>query len=402
MDKQRKHLLHFFLALAIVALLLPTGLLAAEPIKVGILLPLSGSLEYFGEMEKQSFDMALEEINGGGGINGRKLHFLYQDTKNDVDAGRMAAQKLINKDKVVMLGGGFTSAVTYVTADVAQQNRIPFLINTASADSITEQGWDYIFRLNPPVSAYASGLETFLAEVVKPKTAVIIHENSLFGNKASESFQKSCERLGIKVLLVEAFDHGVEDFQPVLTKVKQLNPDLIYMVAYVADGAALMTTARQLKLTPKLFLGGAAGFTMPEFVQYAGIASDKIITANLWHQALPLPGAMTYFTRFTSRYQKEPDYHGAEAYAAAYVIRDVLRRATSFAPEDIKKSLENTRLKTLFGPVSFTSYEKKINQNKLTSYVVQWQFSRLKLIWPKNLANADYVYPVNWLSEWGY
>ena len=76
-----------------------------------------------------------------------------------------------------------------------------------------------------------------------------------------------------------------------------------------------MIEARQLKLSPKLFLGGAAGFTMPEFVQYAGIASDKIITANLWHQALPLPGAMTYFTRFVSRYKKEPDYHGAEAYA---------------------------------------------------------------------------------------
>jgi branched-chain amino acid transport system substrate-binding protein len=402
MSKQRKHFLQFFVALVIAALLLPTGPLAAETLKVGILLPLSGSLEYFGEMEKQSFDLALEEINRGGGINDRQLDFIYQDTKGDVDGGREAVKKLIDEDKVVMLGGGFSSDVTYVTADVAQQNRIPFLINTASADRITEQGWDYIFRLNPAVSEYASGLESFLAEVVKPKTAVIIHENSLFGNKAADFFKKSCKRLRIKVLLVEAYDHGVEDFQPILTKVKQLNPDLVYMVSYITDGSDLMTQARQLKLSPKLFLGGAAGFTMPEFVQYAGIASDKIITANLWHQALPLPGAMAYSTRFTSKYNKEPDYHGAEAYAAAYVIRDVLQRATSFAPEDIKKSLENTRLKTLFGPVHFTSYGNKINQNKLTSYVVQWQFSRLKLIWPKNLANADYAYPVNWLKEWGY
>ena len=60
------------------------------------------------------------------------------------------------------------------------------------------------------------------------------------------------------------------------------------------------------------------------------------------------------------------------------------------------------RLMTLFGPVRFTSYDKKTNQNKLTTYVVQWQYSRLKLIWPRELANADYVYPVDWLSEWGY
>jgi branched-chain amino acid transport system substrate-binding protein len=402
MSKQRKHFLHFFVALAVVALLSPTGALAQETIKVGILLPLSGHLEYFGEMEKQSFDLALEEINGGGGINGRKLDFIYQDTKGDVDAGRTAVNKLINEDQVVMLGGGYYSPVTFSVAGLAQENRIPFLINTASDDKITEQGWDYVFRLNPPGSEYTSGIESFLADVVKPKTAAIIHEDSVHGRNSAEFFRKTCNKLDIQVLMAEGYEHGVEDFKPILTKVKELNPDIVFMSSYVADGSTIMIEARQMKITPKIFLGGATGFTMPEFVQYAGVASEKVLTATLWHQALPLPGAMAYFTSFSSRYNKEPDYHGAEAYAAAYVIKDVLQRATSFAPEDIKKSLENTRLKTLFGPVSFTSYGKKINQNKLTSYVVQWQFSRLKLVWPKNLANADYAYPVNWLSEWGY
>ena len=402
MDKQRKYFLHFFLALAIVALLLPTAALAEETIKVGILLPLSGSLEYFGEMEKQSFDLALEEINRGGGIKGRKLDFIYQDTKGDVDVAREAVTKLMGEDKVVMLGGGYYSPATFSAAGLAQQNRVPFLINTASDDKITEQGWDYVFRLNPPGSEYTSGIESFLAEVVKPKTAVMIHENSVHGRNSAEFFRKACDKLGIQVLLVEGYDHGLADFKPILARVKELNPDMVCMSSYVVDGSSIMIEARQMKITPKIFLGGATGFTMPEFVQYAGVASEKVMTATLWHQALPLPGAMAYFTRFTAKYNKEPDYHGAEAYAAAYVIKDVLQRATSFAPEDIKKSLENTRLKTLFGPVRFTSYDNKINQNKLTSYVVQWQFSQLKLIWPKNLANADYAYPVNWLSEWGY
>ena len=402
MCRQRKHFLHFFLALVIAALLLPIGSLAAETIKVGILLPLSGSLEYFGEMEKQSFDLALEEINRGGGINGRELDFIYQDTKGDVDGGREAVTKLMDEDKVVMLGGGFYSPATFSIAGLAQQNRVPFLINTASDDKITEQGWDYVFRLNPPGSAYSSGIESFLAEVVKPKTAAIIYEDSVHGRNSAEYFRKTCDELGIQVVMAEGYKHGVETFEPILNKVKELNPDVVFMSSYVTDGSTIMIEARQMKITPKIFLGGATGFTMPEFVQYAGVASESVMTATLWHQALPLPGAMAYFKRFTSKYNKEPDYHGAEAYAAAYVIKDVLQRAPSFAPEDIKKSLENTRLKTLFGPVRFVSYGNKINQNKLTSYVVQWQFSRLKLIWPKNLANADYVYPVNWLKEWGY
>ena len=402
MIKGWKYILLVLCLVSALAFIFPTSTIAADTIKVGIVLPLTGPLADFGLMEKQSFDMALEEINGSGGINGTKLSFLYEDDSGKPEVGRSVVEKLINEDKVVMLGGGFSSAVTYVTADVAQQNRIPFLINTASADKITEQNWDYVFRLNPPVSEYASGLESFLAAVVKPKSAVIIHEQSLFGNKAAEFFQKSCSRLGIKVLLVEGYDHGTTDFQPVLTKVKQLNPDIIYMVSYITDAADLMTLAREMKLTPKLFLGGAAGFTMPEFVQYAGIASDMIITANLWHQALPLPGAMDYFNRYVAKYNRDPEYHGAEAYAAAYVIKDVLQRTKSFAPDDIKQALMDTRLMTLFGPVKFTSYGKKTNQNKLTSYVVQWQYSRLKLIWPNNLANAKYVFPVDWLEVWGY
>jgi branched-chain amino acid transport system substrate-binding protein len=401
----RKNLQPIFLvlvAISVFAFMMPTMAASADTIKVGIVLPVTGPQAKFGEIEKQSFDMALEEINGAGGIKGKKLEFLIEDDTGRPEVGRSVVEKLITKDKVVMLGGGYSSSVTYAVAGVAQQNRIPFLVNTGSADKITEKGWDYIFRLNPPVSEYASGVETFLAEVVKPKTAVILHENSLFGTKGAKSFAKTCEKLGIKVLMNEGYEHGGIDYKPVLIKVKQMNPDIVYMISYIMDASLIMRQSRELKLTPKLFVGGAAGFTLPEFTQNAGKASNYVVSATLWHQVLPLPGAMDYFERFKAKYNKDTEYHGAEAYAAAYVIKDVLSRAKSFSPEDIKQALSETRLMTVFGPVKFISYDKKTNQNKLTTYVVQWQDGELKLIWPKNLANAEYVYPVDWLKTWGY
>ncbi len=376
--------------------------MAAETVKVGIVLPLTGPQAKFGEIEKISFYMALEEINAAGGINGRMLELIIEDDTGRPEVGRSVVEKLIAKDRVVMIGGGYSSSVTYAVAGVCQQNQMPFLVNTGSADKITASGWDYIFRLNPPVSEYAGALETLLPQRMKPKTIAILHENSLFGTKGANAFAKSCKKLGYRVVLKQGYEHGGIDFRPVLIRVKQLNPDIVYMVSYIMDASLLMRQSKELKLTPKMFIGGAAGFTLPEFVQNAGVASEKVISATLWHQVLPYPGAMDYYKKFVARFRKPTEYHGAEAYAACYVIANVLKRATSFINTDIKKALSETDMMTVFGPVKFISYGKMKNQNRLPTYVVQWIDGKLELVWPAKLAIKKLAYPVDWLKTWGY
>jgi branched-chain amino acid transport system substrate-binding protein len=376
--------------------------LAQDTIKIGIVLPLTGDQAKFGEIEKQSFDLALGEINGAGGVKGKKLEFIIEDDTGRPEVGRSVVEKLITKDKVVMLGGGYSSSVTYAVAGVCQQNQMPFLVNTGSADNISTSGWDWIFRLNPPVSEYASSVESLLTSVIKPASAAILHENSLFGTSGAKEFEKTCETMKIKVLLKEGYESGGIDYKPVLMKVKQLNPDIIYMVSYIMDASLLMKQAKELKLTPKMFIGGAAGFTLPEFQQNAGVASEKVISATLWHEVLPYPGAMDYYKKFVAKFGKPTEYHGAEAYAAAYVIADVLKRAKSFSPADIKQALSETNLMTVFGPVKFISYDKHKNQNKLPTYVVQWIDGKLELVWPADLSTKKFVFPVDWLKSWGY
>lgn len=426
---------------------LSTGLFAADTIKVGVILPLTGKQAKFGEIEKQSFDIAVEEINAMGGVKGKKIELLIEDTQGKPDVARSAVEKLITQDKVVILGGGYTSSETYAAAGVALNRGFPFLVNTGAADNITEPASFTpsgqraeaiskklaaekdrvkkaeiekeiadlekkvekeanalmerlaIFRLNPPVSEYAGSLESFLSEVVKPKTAVILNENSLFGTSGAKEFEESCKKLGIKVLMKESYDAGAVDFKPLLAKVKQANPDLVYMISYLMDASLLMRQSMELKMNPKLFAGAAAGFTLPEFPQNAGKASEKIISADLWHQSLPFPGAKEYFEKFKKRYNKDTEYHGAEAYAAMYVIADVLKRAKSFSPEGIKEALSKTDMMTVFGPVKFISYDKKINQNKVDTYVVQWIKGKLEIVWPKKYAKAKYAYPVDWIKE---
>jgi len=396
----KKHFCCVLLCALALFVVVPSAAFCQESIKVGIILPATGEKAKFGEIEKKSFEMALEEINAAGGVNGKKLEFLYEDDTGRPDVARSAAEKLITKDKVVMLGGGYGSSETFAIAGVAQQSRIPFLVNTGSDNKITEMNWNYVFRLNQPVSDYPKALESFMTDVVKPQSVAILYENTNFGSSGSKDFQQSCEKLKLKVSMNEGYQSGGVDFKPLLVKVKQANPDVVYMISYLMDASLLMKQSMELKLSPKIFVGGGAGFTLPEFADNAGKAANMVYSATLWYQTLPYPGAKEYYDKFVARNKMPTEYHGAEAYSAAYVIADVLKRTKSLDPDDVRESLTKTDVMTVFGPVKFIAYDKMNNQNKLPTYLVQWIDGKLELVWPKETATKPYVYPVDWEKIW--
>ncbi len=373
----------------------PVTSAAEQSVKVGVVLPLSGPQAFFGEMERDSFALAVEEINAGGGVRGADLELLFEDDRGRPEDGAAAAEKLIGQG-VVMLGGGYSSAVTLRVAEVAQNRRMPFLVNTAAADSITEQGWDHVFRMNPPSSEYVAGAMSFLTEVVKPRAAAVIFEETAYGQSQSAAFVEACKENGIPVVVHESY--SPEDFKlwritQIMLKIKRAKPDVVYMAAYLMDANLLLTQARALAWSPKVYIGGGAGFTLPELYRLAGEAAEGVFTVTLWDRSLPYPRADVYFAKAEARYDLEPDYHGAEAYAAAYVIADVLRRARSLTAEDVRLALAQTRATTIFGPVEFVSYDGKTNQNRLSAYVGQWLDGELELVWPRAVARAKYVYP---------
>ena len=380
-------------------MVLATGAYAADSIKVGVVLPLTGTEAQFGEIEWNSYNLALEEINAAGGINGRPVELVKEDDTSKPDVGRSAMEKVITQDKVVVVGGGYSSSVTFAMAAVAQQRQVPFVVNTGSDDKITEQNWSYVFRLNPPASEYPHALNSFLAEVVKPASVAVLYEKSNFGQSSSKSFAEQAEKMGLKVVVKEGYDSGAVDFKPLLIKVKSANPDLIYMVSYLMDAGLLMRQSKELDINPKLFVGGGAGFTLPGFIDNAGKAGDMVFSATLWTETVPYAGAKTYFDKYQKQYGHPTEYHGAEAYACMYVIADALKRAKELTPAGVRQALTQTDLMTAFGPVKFISYDKKTQQNKLPTYLVQWQNGMLETVWPKEIATKPAIYPVPTWSQ---
>ena len=169
-----------FSFLAFISGIMLSSALATNSLKIGIMLPLTGRQATFGRIQQKSVLMAAAEVNAGGGINGKKIKLIEADTQSNPDMGRRAIERLIKRDKVLVIVGGFSSTVTWAAISIAQSNKIPLLVNSAAADKITEQGWEYIFRLNPPVSERLDAVASFVSRVgTDIKTVAILHANSL-------------------------------------------------------------------------------------------------------------------------------------------------------------------------------------------------------------------------------
>ena len=390
-------------ALAVLSLIGLQGVVSpswgAEPIKIGLPLPLTGTQAKFGDAIRNAYMMALEEINAQGGIRkgplkGRTIEFLLEDTQSKPDVAKASAEKLITRDKVPMIVGEYSSANTYAVAGTINSYEIPYLIQTGAADNITQQGWKWVFRINAPSNEFAAGLQDFLAQVVKPKSMGIIFENTLFGTSMSKAMREWADRQKVEITNFEPYEAGGIDFKPTLLKVKAKNPDIVYMVSYLLDALQLVKQSREVGLSPKLFTGGAAGFTLPEFVQGAGPLAENLVTATQWAADVKYPGSKEFDEKYYQKYKVRPEYHSTEGYAAALVLRDVLERTASLKNEDLRKALSETNLMTPFGPVKFTAYEKYTNQNRNPTPALQIQKGKLVTIWPKEFAAAPYVYPV--------
>jgi branched-chain amino acid transport system substrate-binding protein len=378
--------------------MVPAGLAENMHIGVGVPLPLTGPKSGFGKLHHQAYLMALEEINNSGGLRGGKyagyrLEFLFDDTVGKAETGRRVVERLISQKKVPILMGGYSSSVADAIAKVCEQNKIPFLSPSAAADQITQKRRNYTFRINPPATEAISGFQDFLSAVIRPGSMAIFFENTRFGSSMGEAMRRWCAENSVAVVMFESYEPWAADFEGVLTRIYAFNPDVIFTTVRLADAILLVEQLAELNIRPRLLAGVSGTFAMPRFLHSVGSLSESMVTAALWVSHVKYAGAEKFARQYKGKYGIEPDYHGAQAYAAAYVCKDILERTKSLGAKDLLLALKQTHMMTVLGPVKFVSYDKYRNQNKLSSLVVQIQNGKPVTIWPPAAATAGFVNP---------
>jgi branched-chain amino acid transport system substrate-binding protein len=373
------------LALSLAAVL--PGLAMAAPVKVGFINSVTGPEAPIGEALTNGADLALDDLKK----KGIELQVIRQDDVGKPQVAMSALEQLATGDEVAAVVGPYASAPANAIAKLAEQYKVPLLVPVASKEEITKQGYKWVFRLNAPAHSYADQLIDAALTFGKPKSIAFIYEATDFGTSVATLGKAYAQQKGLKTVGDESYQKGAADYRSTLTKLRAANPDLVFMVSYVADAVLIMRQAREVGLTPKAFLGGGAGFDTTQFQNEKDI-SNNVFSVTQWTPDNGAPGSADFATRYEARFGKRPTYHAATAYEAMMIMGQVVQQAGGDR-QKIRDALATGSWTGIMGPVKFETFEGFTNQNKHQMVVVQYQGDRIVTVFPPKAAKGKPVWP---------
>lgn len=301
-----------------------TGTSGAAEIKIGAAEALTGNAAQYGGPIRKGLELALGEINAGGGINGGKIVLVVEDEQGKKEEAINVFKKLIFQDKVLMLFGPTLSNSAQASDPVAQSAKVVVFGTSNTADGITSIG-NYVFRnsvteadilpVTLKVAAQTTGLK---------KVAVLYGNDDIFTKSGYDNFKKALQDLKIPVTTTETFAKGDVDFKPQLTKIKVSNPDAVVLSALVAEGAPIMVQARQLGIAQP-FIGGN-GMNSPKVFDLAKDNSDNLWVGSPWSVENPAAENKRFMTAYQKAHGSLPDQFAAQAYDAMYIVAQALKK----------------------------------------------------------------------------
>jgi branched-chain amino acid transport system substrate-binding protein len=296
-----------------------------DTIKVGVYGDMTGQTASFGQSTKNGIQLAVDEINAAGGVNGKKIVLVVEDDQGQPQQATTVVQKLINQDKVQAILGEVASTNSLAAAPVAQSAKIPMITPSSTNPKVTEVG-DYISRVCFIDPFQGSAMAKFAANTLKAKTAAILGDvNSDYSKGLTQFFEEEFTRLGGRVVTKEAYTQNDPDFKAQLTKIRNLNPDVIYVPGYYSQVGIVARQARELGMNQPLM--GGDGWDSPELFKLGGAALKNAYISNHYSADNPAPEIQNFVKAYKAKFNVVPDSLAALAYDAAKVLADAIKRA---------------------------------------------------------------------------
>jgi len=403
---------------------------AAKPteIKVGVIASLTGPASNVGKNIWQSAQVAGDEINANGGVllkDGTKvpLKLIVGDDESTQQGGQKAATQLITGDKVDILVGGYSSAVTSAYEQTIAEYKIPFIVTGASSPIITHRtdiDTSTVFHHCPTTDSYGQYTTTFIDQVVRPAVnkkigatadrpfrLALIYQDTAFGKGVQAAVNDTItkNKLNIELVSQQSFKMGESDFRTPLTAIKASNPDAVYIAAFPNEGAPLITQARRDIGLDTIFLNVENNDNAQFYKDLGQYGEGAVIESRFSPYTAPvgpLADAQTKFkTSYTAKWGTAPDMMGASTYEGVYIAAQATGNAGTTDKATVKQALIDLNMPQVIeamkgGTVSFT---KDFRESQFDLWMEQLAFDqsvgecRPEIVWPDNLKVTEFVLP---------
>lgn len=387
---------------AAVGLLAAPSVLRAQSsaIKIGLLQPLTGPLALDGELAVLGARTAVEEINAAGGLKslgGAKLELVVGDSRSNAEHAAQETEALIAQGVAIVLGG-FGSAMALTGSQAAARHDVPFVVDCAVADAITERGLKNTFRLCPSFTMATDialkNLVRLNDEAGKPaKTAVIVHEDGLFGSGFAALMQKNLPAAGFEVLDTLSHPTPARDMSNLALRLRSLKPDLILPSHYFNEFVLMMRTLQQQRIKAMgiyaVFGGAASSY---RFVKEFPELAEGVMDCNHWStpdhpQSINLRKKVEAAGKFYA-------YNAPINYSLIYLAAQALEKAGGPDRAKLIATLATEEFDSAIMPYTTTKFNEKGQNTGALAVNTQVQDGDIKVIFPDAIAQAKPRFPV--------
>lgn len=290
---------------------------SGDSIVYGVSGPFTGDNAEYGTIWKKGFGLALDEINGAGGIKGRKVELVYEDSQSDPKQTVPIAQKFIGDKRILAELGDFSSPASMAASPIYQRGKLVQFGFTNSHPNFT-LGGDFMFSTSLTQQFTAAYMAQEAVDTLKTLKQAVLYLDTDWGHVTSGLYVDKAKSLGANIAFSGSYLNTEKDFRALLLKARDAKPDVLILISYYNDGALIVQQARSVGITATIFAAGSC--YSPRFISLGGDATNGVFMTTGFFPSDPRPEVQSFVSAYKKRYNETPDAFAAGAYDALKVL----------------------------------------------------------------------------------